>query len=370
MSPSARRLTSYDGPGTLRKVTGVTEFAEPGEAPPQQPTLRDGDVTLRPWRAGDVEAARLQHDEEMAHRFGFAGVVPSAERQRAWIAESAAFYADGRRIVVFAIEHGGEIAGSVDVRQQGDGVGTLSWAVYPSHRAHGVGTRAVRLLIDYCFHDLGLLRVQAAVEVDNLPSLRTAGRAGLRREGVARSAETIGNRRPDLVWLARLSSDPPPHTPESFRSVLNAALPVKHVITQGLIRSETGKVLLCELTYKKEWDLPGGIVDPHESPSQALTREIQEELGLTLPNLGLRLVNWLPPWRGWDDACLFVFDLGVHDEALTAGLALQPREIRAVHWCTAEQATAHVAPYLADLLPALMAAGHGPTYLEAGLDVP
>lgn len=347
----------------------MSESADPETVPPPQPTLGDGEVTLRPWRPDDVALARLQHDDEMAHWFGFEAVVPSAERMLAWVAESAAEYADDRRVVAFAIEHGGEIAGSVDVRQRGDGVGDLSWAVYAAHRGHGVGTRAVRLLVDYCFRELGLLRVQAAVEVGNLASLRLAGRAGLRREGVARSAGTTGDRRPDVVRLARLRSDPPPQTAESSRAVLNAALPTKHVITQGVIRSDTGKVLLCELTYKREWDLPGGIVDPHESPSQALAREIHEELGLTLPNLGLLLVNWLPPWRGWDDACLFVFDLGVHDERLVSGLSLQPREIRAVHWCTAERAAARVAPYLAELLERLKSNAEFPTYLEAGRPV-
>jgi 8-oxo-dGTP pyrophosphatase MutT (NUDIX family) len=225
----------------------------------------------------------------------------------------------------------------------------------------------VRLLADYAFRDLGLVRVQAWVEVGDLASLRTAARAGLRREGVARSAETRGGRRVDLVRLARLSDDPPPDSVDGFRGVLNAALPMKHVITQGLVRSDSGKVLLCELTYKREWDLPGGIVDPGESPVTALAREIHEELGLTLPNSGLRLANWLPPWRGWDDAMLFVFDLGIHPERLVAGLDLERREIRAVHWCAMEEATSRVAPYLAELLPILLRDDGPPTvYLERG----
>ena len=334
--------------------------------PSPQPTLRDGDVTLRPWRLEDVEPARAQHDEEMAYWFGFDEVVPSAERHRAFVERSNVEYTEDRRVVVFAVEHQGEIAGSVDVKQQGDGVGNLSWAVYPAHRHRGVAIRAVRLLIDYAFRDLGLVRVQAAVEVGNLASLRTAGRAGLRREGVARAAETTGDRRPDFVRLARLRGDPAPDSAEGFRGVLNAGLPTKRVITQGLVRNDAGEVLLCELTYKREWDLPGGVVDPHEAPARALAREIHEELGLTLPNLGLRLMNWLPPWRGWDDACLFVFDLGVHGSSLIEDLVLERREIRAVHWCSPAEAASRVAPYLAELLPYLLDPAGGTSYLEGG----
>jgi RimJ/RimL family protein N-acetyltransferase/ADP-ribose pyrophosphatase YjhB (NUDIX family) len=334
---------------------------------PPQPTFRDGEVVLRPWTRADLEPARRQYDVEVAHLFGGSGVGPSAESQLAELEQWQTGYADGRRWVVYLVEHGGEVAGWVDVTQRGDGVGELSWGIFRTHRRQGVATRAVRMLVDYCFADLGLLRVEARVEVGNLGSLRTAGRAGLRREGVARGESVRPGRRPDLVHLARLAGDPTPYQREGFIGVLNAALPTKRVIAQGLVRNLRGDVLLCELTYKKEWDLPGGVVDPHESPSDALAREISEELGLTLPPRDLVLVNWMPPWRGWDDACLFVFDLGVHPDELIDGLTTEPREIAALHWCPVEEAEEHVAPYLAELLPRLVGSvGERPVYLEGG----
>src|ERR671913_421227 len=63
-------------------------------------------------------------------------------------------------------------------------------------------------------------------------------------------------------------------------AILNSRLPKKRTIAQGLLRNPLGKVLLCELSYKREWDLPGGVVDPGESPAACVEREIQEELGL------------------------------------------------------------------------------------------
>ena len=62
-------------------------------------------------------------------------------------------------------------------------------------------------------------------------------------------------------------------------SILNARLPRKRTIAQGVLRDPEGRVLLCELSYKKEWDLPGGVVDPGESPATCVEREIREELG-------------------------------------------------------------------------------------------
>lgn len=49
----------------------------------------------------------------------------------------------------------------------------------------------------------------------------------------------------------------------------------------AVIRDEAGGVLLVRHTYGRlNWELPGGLVDPKESPSQAVVREVAEETGL------------------------------------------------------------------------------------------
>ena len=109
-------------------------------------------------------------------------------------------------------------------------------------------------------------------------------------------------------------------------------------------------MLLCELTYKKDWDLPGGVVDPEESPAHCVVREIDEELGIEVTVHGLLAVNWLPPYRGWDDALLCLFDLGVVDEGILEAATLLRREIRGAHWVAPDALAAHVAPYTAAML--------------------
>lgn len=147
-------------------------------------------------------------------------------------------------------------------------------------------------------------------------------------------------------------------------AILNARLPKKRNIAQGLLRNPAGEVLLCELSYKSEWDLPGGVVDPGESPAAAVAREIDEELGLRVVVGGLVAVNWLPPWRGWDDAHLFLFDLGVFAGELDPSRFLQ-REIAGAHWVRPEAAGGRVAPYTARMLEAVAGAVTGTTlYLE------
>ncbi|WP_228387003.1 NUDIX domain-containing protein [Ornithinicoccus halotolerans] len=218
----------------------------------------------------------------------------------------------------------------------------------------------------------GVHRVEAEVPVDRPELRRALQRAGMRPEGISRgrgSGDGHGGSR-DVTRLARLADDPPPGTRAAFLGVLNAALPTKRLIAQGLVRDEAGAVLLCELVYKTEWDLPGGVVDPRESPAHTVLREIEEELAVRLPPESARLaaINWLPPYRQWDDALLCVYDLGVVPD-IAERAVLEPAELRALHWRPPEELDGHVAPYVARHVRAVLAAdpAAGPLYLEDGL---
>jgi ADP-ribose pyrophosphatase YjhB (NUDIX family) len=76
-----------------------------------------------------------------------------------------------------------------------------------------------------------------------------------------------------------------------------------------LFRDAQGRVLLVKPTYKDGWDIPGGYVEPGESPKQAARREVLEELGIEPPIGRLLVVDWAPhPNEG--DKVLFIFDGG------------------------------------------------------------
>jgi RimJ/RimL family protein N-acetyltransferase/8-oxo-dGTP pyrophosphatase MutT (NUDIX family) len=334
-----------------------------------QPTLHDGDLLLRPWTSDDVEQSRQLHDPEIARWFGFPGVVPTLEDHSAWVRDTHAEWVSSRSKATFLVEWRGTVAGSVDVKRVEEGVGSLSWVVYAPYRRRGLASRAVRLLIEFAFEELGLTRVEAHVDPLNRSSLRVALRAGLRREGLLRANARLGAEPRDTVVLARLKDDPAPDTREGFTAMLDSALPVKRVIAQGVLRNERGDVLLCELAYKREWDLPGGVVDPDESPARCVVREVEEELGLTVQPLGLLAVDWMPPWLGWRDAVLLVFDLGSGSSDLTERAVLEEREIRGVHWADDSLWAERVAPYTARLLRSIAQGDPrttGGLYLEDG----
>jgi RimJ/RimL family protein N-acetyltransferase/ADP-ribose pyrophosphatase YjhB (NUDIX family) len=332
-------------------------------------------ITLRRWRDEDVEDAVHGHDDLIAHWFGWPedGITP--ERMRQAIERWNSEYDDNRRTVAFVIEADRTVVGSVDIRRRDKGVGELSWALYRGHRGKGYGSRAVRVLTDWALTEegqggLGYWRVEAKVEPDNQDSLRVATRSGLRREGVRRVEPGQGDREEtaSYVVLARLVSDPPLTEPESFRALLNSFLPRKRAIGQLLVRDAAGRVLLCQLTYKRDWDLPGGVVEVGESPRLAVGREIEEELALSIEPGALVLTDWLPPWGGWDDAVCLVFDGGVHEAALLDGMVTQPREIRTAEFCTWEQVEERCADFTARRIRAALAALESgvPGYTESG----
>lgn len=260
----------------------------------------------------------------------------------------------------FAIVVGSERVGTVALRPEDRNTGSIRWNAGADNL--GVAIRAVRLVLDHAFSELGWTRVEARIPVDRQGDIRAASIAGMRREGITRGAGDD----PDRALLARLVDDPPPFSRDGFIAILNAGLPTKRIISQGLLRDEQGRVLMCELTYKEEWDLPGGVIEVGEAPALGLVRELKEELGITAEVRGLITVNWLPAWRGWDDACIFLFDLGAVESTIIDGMTLQPTEIKSVQWCDPETVRANGALAAIELLDAVELGGLAP-YREAPL---
>ncbi|MGC5329700.1 NUDIX domain-containing protein [Micromonospora sp. DT62] len=101
------------------------------------------------------------------------------------------------------------------------------------------------------------------------------------------------------------------------------------VAAGALFFDDEGRVLLVRPTYKQHWDIPGGYVEPGESPRSACVREIREELGLVIEVGPLLAVDWAPaPNEG--DKILFVFDAGSLDGSDQRRITFPDGELS--HW--------------------------------------
>lgn len=58
-----------------------------------------------------------------------------------------------------------------------------------------------------------------------------------------------------------------------------------------LVARQGGKLLLVRVRDNQVWYFPGGKIDPGETPEESLSREVQEELGLTIRPASFRHIG-------------------------------------------------------------------------------
>ena len=250
-------------------------------------------------------------------------------------------------------------------------MGTLAWD--PGADA-GALEQALGIAADDALLGQGLRRLEAAVPGTNRLARRAVLRAGFRQEGVQREAVLAADGSfDDLYLFARLAADQV-LGPNGFSGVMNSALPRKRLIAHVLLTDDDQRVLLCETQFKTDWELPGGIVEPGESPRLGAIREVREELGVDWPVGRLLVADWMPPYLGWEDAIEMIFDGGRVTAEQLDRFVLQTSEIRRVRLCTIAEAADLVTPLAHRRLA--LAASLGPdqmAYLEDGArpaDVP
>lgn len=141
-------------------------------------------------------------------------------------------------------------------------------------------------------------------------------------------------------------------------------LPTAQVATGVVFTDATGDVLLVKPTYNDVWHLPGGVVEPGESPADAAVREVREELGLDIEVGRMLGVDYRPPTPGGRGSALrFVFSAAMLTTAQLDAIVLPADEISVWKFVGVSDLDRHVIPVLASRLR-FMLAGH--TYLEEG----
>ena len=163
-------------------------------------------VTLRPWRRGDEEGL-IRHANNRNIWRNLRDVFPHPYGELDaidWLSRHAGV----EPVRFFAIEHAGELAGSIavvaldDVQRRSAEIG---YFVAEPCWGRGIATEAVRGISAYAFDAFPeLVRIQAGVFEWNPASMRVLEKAGYEREAVLRQSVWKDGTLMDSVQYAKL----------------------------------------------------------------------------------------------------------------------------------------------------------------------
>jgi RimJ/RimL family protein N-acetyltransferase len=159
------------------------------------PTLRDGDLVLRPMRSEDLDAVTAACQDPEIQRWTFVPSPYTRADAEAYLNSSA----EGKSVNLLAVDADDDrLLGSFSVMQldREPGYGEIGYWVSAEARGRGVATRAVRLLADWTREQLGLTRIDVLPHKDNLASRRVAEKAGFVDTGELVGAPRAGVEEP------------------------------------------------------------------------------------------------------------------------------------------------------------------------------
>ena len=155
------------------------------------PTLRDGDITIRPVRLRDARALEreLLENRTWLRKWEATNPVgPMSFDVRASIRHLQSNARAGLGLP-FVIEYRGELAGQLNVSSISYGsvsMATIGYWVSERFAGKGLTPTAVALATDHCFFGVGLHRMEICIRPENDPSLRVVEKLGFRYEGLRR----------------------------------------------------------------------------------------------------------------------------------------------------------------------------------------
>jgi RimJ/RimL family protein N-acetyltransferase len=176
-----------------------------------EPPLTDGVVSLRAWRDEDAAVKVAWGQDTVIVRWTG---VPANYTEAAVLARAAQAEEERQagRVLGLAITDAasGAVLGSCDIRRpdpDDPALGEVGYLLAETARRRGVASRAMGLLIDWSFRELGMERVQALVHPDNPPAAAVLERLGFKWEGLLRRYRAGDDGREDRVLYAVLPGE-------------------------------------------------------------------------------------------------------------------------------------------------------------------
>jgi RimJ/RimL family protein N-acetyltransferase len=180
------------------------------------PTLAAGPFRLRPFTLGDIGVVREAASDPYIPSITTVPAVFTEEEGRRFIERQwgRAQQGSGYSFAIAGADTDRAVGQAglwlEDVRA---GRASVGYWVVSSARGRRAAACAVRALTRWAHHELQIPRLELYVEPWNTASIRTAEKAGYRREGLLRSWQEVGGKRKDMYMYARLPGDPVPPGP-------------------------------------------------------------------------------------------------------------------------------------------------------------
>lgn len=160
-------------------------------------TVTDGVVTLRPLAlkfSPAITEAVLESFDSLSPWMGWVHSGYTEQDYRKFIERMRRNWKRGLAYEFVVLDANDEsVIGGCGLNHvnPGKGFGNLGYWVRSSRRGQGLAVHATRLAARFAFEQVGLVRIEIVVAVDNRASLRAAEKAGARREGVLRNRMVV-----------------------------------------------------------------------------------------------------------------------------------------------------------------------------------
>jgi 8-oxo-dGTP diphosphatase len=230
-------------------------------------------LTLRPLRAGDaVPMATFANDKDIAERLFRMPYPYTLQDAKTFIAFAHRSMAEGKCVILAIVRRSDQqFMGVISSEAELGGF----WLGKP-YWGQGYGTEATGALVHFCFHVLKQKELKASALQTNMASRRILEKLGFCEMGTKEiSSKAFEGTREAVCYTLSF---------HDFITRYHAQeRPLVWVVAAVLI-NEKGEMLISERPQGKAlpgvWELPGGKMEPGETPEVSLIRELQEELGI------------------------------------------------------------------------------------------
>jgi RimJ/RimL family protein N-acetyltransferase len=168
-------------------------------------------VALRPWRRDDAPVKAAWGRDSVIVRWTELPLSHTEEAALVWMARTEETRQAGHAVALAIVDAKlGVVLGSCDIRRPDPddaALGEVGFLLAEEARGRGVATRAVGLLVDWSFRELGMERVQGLVHPDNPRSAGVLERLGFRHEGVLRDYRAGKAGREDRILFSVLPDE-------------------------------------------------------------------------------------------------------------------------------------------------------------------